>query len=190
MVKVPPWQLPSSAAVCTQGARLAALDSSSLPGRGKRPSRWAPSDCLGCSSAPPPKPPIFTAFDDSGVDIHPGCTLGRGVTIDHATGVTLGETCVVGDNVYIMHDVTLGATGKAKEHDRHPKIGRGVFLGAKCTVLGNIRIGDGATIAAAALVNKPVPDGYTAVGMPARLIAPKGAKGESTRSQLDLGRAK
>jgi serine O-acetyltransferase len=125
--------------------------------------------------------------DVFGVDIHPGCKLGRGVTIDHATGVTLGETCVVGDNVYIMHDVTLGATGKAKEHDRHPKIGRGVFLGAKCTVLGNIRIGDGATIAAAALVNKPVPDGYTAVGMPARMIAPKG---ESTRSQMDLGRAK
>jgi len=122
-----------------------------------------------------------------GIDIHPGCTLGRGVTIDHGTGVTLGETCIVGDDVYIMHDVTLGATGKAEGHDRHPKVGRGAFLGAKSTVLGNIRVGEGATIAAAALVNKPVPDGYTAVGVPAKLIAPQGA---STRTQLDLSRAK
>jgi serine O-acetyltransferase len=146
--------------------------------------------------------------DVFGVDIHPGCRLGRGVTIDHATGprqptrldaraigrrrplrhalththvasarfeagVTLGETCVVGDNVYLMHDVTLGATGTSDAHDRHPKVGNGVFLGAKCTVLGNIEIGDGATVAAAALVNKPVPAGYTAVGVPAKLIAPK-----------------
>ena len=89
-----------------------------------------------------------------------------------------------------MHDVTLGATGTGTEHDRHPKIGRGVFLGAKSTVLGNIQIGDGATIAAAALVNKPVPAGYTAVGVPAKLIAPKGSDGQSTRSSMDLSRAK
>jgi len=127
--------------------------------------------------------------DVFGIDIHPGCVLGRGVTIDHGTGVTLGETCVIGDNVYIMHDVTLGATGKAGIFDRHPKVGTGAFLGAKCTVLGNVRVGNGATVAAAALVNKPVPDGYTAVGVPARLIAPSG-EGISTRSQLDLGKAK
>jgi serine acetyltransferase len=176
------------------------LGSCASPGRARRlwAARYSQEEGGPLGAQPPPrvleltasKAAGLTAFDRAGVDIHPGCKLGRGVTIDHATGVTLGETCVVGDNVYIMHDVTLGATGKAKEHDRHPKIGRGVFLGAKCTVLGNIRIGDGATIAAAALVNKPVPDGYTAVGMPARLIAPKGAQGESTRSQLDLGRAK
>lgn len=122
------------------------------------------------------------ASDVFGVDIHPGCRLGRGVTVDHATGVTLGETCVVGNNVYIMHDVTLGATGTGTEFDRHPKVGDGVFLGAKCTVLGNIEIGDGATIAAAALVNKPVPAGYTAVGLPARLIPPK--------ATMDLSKAK
>ena len=72
-----------------------------------------------------------------------------------------------------MHDVTLGATGTDSGFDRHPKIGDGVFLGAKCTLLGNIHIGDGATVAAAALVNRPVPAGYTAVGIPAKLIAPK-----------------
>ncbi len=60
--------------------------------------------------------------DVYGVDIHPGCTLGSGITIDHATGVTLGETCVIGDNVYIMHDVTLGATGNSSDFDRHPKV--------------------------------------------------------------------
>lgn len=125
--------------------------------------------------------------DVYGVDIHPGCVIGRGVTVDHATGVTLGETCVIGDNVYLMHDVTLGATGTGKEFDRHPKIRDGVFLGAKSTVLGNVEIGQGATVAAAALVNKPVPAGYTAVGIPAKLIPPKDV---STRSALDLGKAK
>ena len=88
------------------------------------------------------------AADVFGVDIHPGCVLGRGVTVDHATGLTLGETCVIGNDVYLMHDVTLGATGTGTEFDRHPKVGDGVFLGAKCTVLGNIHIGEGATIAA------------------------------------------
>ena len=111
--------------------------------------------------------------DVFGVDIHPGCVIGRGVTVDHATGVTLGETCVIGDNVYLMHDVTLGATGTSKDFDRHPKVRDNVFLGAKSTVLGNVEIGEGATIAAAALVNKPVPAGHTAVGVPARIIAPK-----------------
>jgi len=114
--------------------------------------------------------------DVYGVDIHPGCKLGRGITIDHATGVVLGETCVIGDRVYLMHDVTLGATGTSDDFDRHPKVGNDVFLGAKCTVLGNIQVGDGATVAAGALVNKPVPAGHTAVGVPARLIAPKPEK--------------
>ena len=75
-----------------------------------------------------------------------------------------------------MHDVTLGATGTSDDFDRHPKVGNDVFLGAKCTVLGNIQVGDGATVAAGALVNKPVPAGHTAVGVPARLIAPKPEK--------------
>lgn len=135
------------------------------------------------------------AADVFGVDIHPGCVLGRGLTVDHATGVTLGETCVIGDNVYLMHDVTLGATGTGDAFDRHPKIGNGVFLGAKCTVLGNVKVGDGATIAAAALVNKEVPPGHTAVGVPARIIPPKEGRGgagssQSTRSAMDLSKAK
>ena len=85
------------------------------------------------------------------------------------------------------HGLIAGATGTGKEFDRHPKIGEGAFLGAKSTVLGNVEIGKGATVAAAALVNKPVPAGYTAVGVPAKLIPPKD---RSTRSALDLGKAK
>lgn len=111
--------------------------------------------------------------DVFGVDIHPGCQIGRGCTVDHATGIVLGETAVLGDWVYLMHDVTLGATGK-QQGDRHPKIRDGVFLGAKCTILGNIEVGENAVVAAAAVVNKPVPPGYTAVGVPAKLIAPSG----------------
>ena len=121
------------------------------------------------------------AADVFGVDIHPGATLGRGITVDHATGVTIGETGTIGDDVYIMHDVTLGATGMSSEHDRHPKIGNGVFLGAKCTVLGNITVGDGAVIAAQALVNKPVPPGHTAVGMPAKMLPPRGFDGSAAK---------
>jgi len=71
-----------------------------------------------------------------------------------------------------MHDVTLGATGTSKDHDRHPKIGTGVFLAAKCTVLGNIKVGANATVGAHALVNKSVPPGYLAVGIPAKLLPP------------------
>ena len=111
--------------------------------------------------------------DVYGVDIHPGVKLGVGITIDHATGVVIGETAELGDNVYLMHDVTLGATGTSGQQDRHPKIGSNVFLGAKCTVLGNITVGDGATVAASALVNKPIPPGYTAVGVPAKFLPPR-----------------
>lgn len=108
--------------------------------------------------------------DVFGVDIHPGATFGRGVTIDHATGVVIGETAVVGDRVYIMHDVTLGATGTSPEHDRHPKVGNDVLLGANSSILGNVVIGDGARVAAAAVVNKDVPPGATAVGVPAKML--------------------
>ena len=128
--------------------------------------------------------------DVYGVDIHPGVKLGVGITIDHATGVVIGETAELGDNVYLMHDVTLGATGTSGQQDRHPKIGSNVFLGAKCTVLGNITVGDGATVAAAALVNKAVPDGYTAVGVPARLIAPNSFSEPEGAKPVDIGKAK
>ncbi|KAJ0081838.1 hypothetical protein Patl1_09676 [Pistacia atlantica] len=92
-----------------------------------------------------------------------------GILIDHATGVVIGETAVVGDNVTILHNVTLGGTGKVSG-DRHPKIGDGVLLGAGTIVLGNIRIGEEAKIGAGSVVLKEVPPRSTAVGNPARLI--------------------
>lgn len=110
-----------------------------------------------------------------GVDIHPGAKLGRGVTLDHATGIVIGETAEVGNNVGFMHDVTLGATGKSVEHDRHPKVRDGAFLSAKCTVLGNIEVGEEAIVAANALVNKPVPPRHTALGVPAKMIPMTGS---------------
>ncbi|CAN1135781.1 Serine acetyltransferase 1, chloroplastic [Linum perenne] len=107
-----------------------------------------------------------------GVDIHPGARIGGGVLLDHATGVVIGETAVVGDNVSILHSVTLGGTGKMSG-DRHPKIGDGVLIGAGTCVLGNIRVGEGAKIGACSVVLKDVPARTTAVGNPARLIGGK-----------------
>ncbi|CAI9088248.1 OLC1v1022528C1 [Oldenlandia corymbosa var. corymbosa] len=106
------------------------------------------------------------------VDIHPGAQIGRGILLDHATGVVIGETAVIGNNVSILHNVTLGGTGKASG-DRHPKIGDGVLIGAGTCILGNVRIGDGAKIGAGSVVLKEVPDRTTAVGNPARLIGGK-----------------
>ncbi|XP_030523675.1 serine acetyltransferase 1, chloroplastic [Rhodamnia argentea] len=107
-----------------------------------------------------------------GVDIHPGARIGRGILVDHATGVVVGETAVIGNNVSILHNVTLGGTGKVSG-DRHPKIGDGVLIGAGTCILGNISIGDGAKIGAGSVVLKDVPPRRTAVGNPARLIGGK-----------------
>ncbi|OVA20158.1 Bacterial transferase hexapeptide repeat [Macleaya cordata] len=107
-----------------------------------------------------------------GVDIHPGAKIGRGILLDHATGVVIGETAVIGNNVSILHNVTLGGTGKVCG-DRHPKIGDGVLIGACTSILGNVRIGDGAKIGAGSVVLKEVPPRTTAVGNPARLIGGK-----------------
>lgn len=106
------------------------------------------------------------------VDIHPGARIGRGILLDHATGVVIGETAVIGENVSILHNVTLGGTGK-DIGDRHPKIGDGVLIGAGTCVLGNVRIGEGAKIGAGSVVLKDVPPRTTSVGNPARLIGGK-----------------
>ena len=100
------------------------------------------------------------------VDIHPAARIGQGVFVDHATGVVIGETAVVEDDVSMLHGVTLGGTG-AQRGDRHPKIGKGVLLGAGAKVLGNIRIGDYAKIASGSVVLKEVPAHCTAAGVPA-----------------------
>ncbi|KAJ9568185.1 hypothetical protein OSB04_004151 [Centaurea solstitialis] len=106
------------------------------------------------------------------LDIHPGAKIGSGILLDHATGVVVGETAVIGDNVSILHNVTLGGTGKVGG-DRHPKIGDGVLIGAGTCVLGNVRIGAGAKIGAGSVVLKDLPPRTTAVGNPAKLIGGK-----------------
>lgn len=103
------------------------------------------------------------------VDIHPATRIGSGVFIDHGTGIVIGETAVIGDDVSLLQGVTLGGTG-AERGDRHPKIGKGVLLGAGAKVLGNIQIGDYAKVASGSVVLKPVPPGCTAAGVPARLV--------------------
>jgi serine O-acetyltransferase len=109
---------------------------------------------------------ISELFD---VDIHPAAKLGRGIMIDHATGVVIGETAVVEDDVSMLHGVTLGGTGK-EEGDRHPKIRRGVLLSMGVKVLGNIEVGEYSRVGAGSLVLKSVPPHCTAVGVPARLV--------------------
>jgi serine O-acetyltransferase len=109
------------------------------------------------------------AHSVTGIDIHPGVQIGAGFFIDHGTGIVIGETAVIGDDVSMLQGVTLGGTG-AERGDRHPKIGKGVLLGAGAKVLGNIRIGDYAKVASGSVVLKPVPAGCTAAGVPARLV--------------------
>ncbi len=102
-----------------------------------------------------------------GVDIHPAAVLGNGVYFDHATGVVIGATAHVGDNVYMLHGVTLGATGRPTEPGakRHPTVLRNASLGAGCTILGDVEIGAGATVGAAAVVSRDVPTNGTVVGV-------------------------
>lgn len=103
------------------------------------------------------------------VDIHPAVRMGRGIMMDHATGIVIGETAVVEDDVSIMQGVTLGGTGK-EEGDRHPKIRRGVLLSLGAKVLGNIEVGEYSRVGAGSVVLKSVPAGCTAVGVPATLM--------------------
>ncbi len=104
-----------------------------------------------------------------GVDIHPAARIGSGVLLDHATGIVIGETAVVEDNVSMLHGVTLGGTGK-ETGDRHPKVRQGVLIGAGASILGNIEIGAGAKIAASSVVLDPVPPHCTVAGIPARIV--------------------
>lgn len=103
------------------------------------------------------------------VDIHPATTIGKGVFIDHATGVVIGETAVIEDDVSILQNVTLGGTGK-ELGDRHPKIRRGALISVGAKVLGNIEVGAGAKVAAGSVVLNPVPAGCTVAGVPAKLV--------------------
>lgn len=104
-----------------------------------------------------------------GVDVHPAARLGSGIIIDHGTSVVIGETAVVEDNVSLLHEVTLGGTGKERG-DRHPKVRRGVLIGAGAKILGNIEIGMGAKVAAGSVVLRDVPPGTTVAGIPARVV--------------------
>ena len=104
-----------------------------------------------------------------GVDIHPAAQIGRGILIDHATGIVIGETAVVEDDVSILHAVTLGGSGKATG-DRHPKVRHGVLLGAGCSVIGNIEIGAEAKVGAGSVVLEDVPAHVTVAGVPARVV--------------------
>lgn len=103
------------------------------------------------------------------VDIHPAARLGSGLMFDHATGIVIGETAVIGQNCSILHGVTLGGTGKDDE-DRHPKIGNKVLIGAGAKVLGNIKIGDGSMIAAGSVVLKEVSPNCVVAGVPAKPV--------------------
>lgn len=109
------------------------------------------------------------------VDIHPGAKIGRGIMMDHATGIVIGETAVVEDDVSMLHGVTLGGSGKEKG-DRHPKIRRGVLLSAGAKVLGAIEVGEYSRVGAGSVVLAPVPARCTVAGVPARVIGCAGSE--------------
>ena len=105
----------------------------------------------------------------TGIEIHPGAVIGKDLFIDHGTGVVIGETAIVGDNVTLFHGVTLGGTGKEKGK-RHPTIGNNVFIGSGAKILGNITIGDNVKIGANAVILKDVPSNVTIVGVPGKIV--------------------
>jgi len=111
----------------------------------------------------------------TGIEIHPGATIGKGLFIDHGSGVVIGETTIIGDNCTLYQGVTLGGTGK-DTGKRHPTLGDNVMVGAGAKVLGNFTVGDGAKIAAGAVVLGPVPENCTAVGIPAHVVRRAGKK--------------
>ena len=120
----------------------------------------------------------------TGIEIHPGATIGKGLLIDHGMGVVIGETAVVGDNCTIYQGVTLGGTGK-HTGKRHPTIGNNVMVGSGAKVLGPFTVGDNAKIAAGTVVLDTVPENATAVGVPARIIYTGDAKKKTVCNDLD-----
>lgn len=106
----------------------------------------------------------------TGIEIHPGATIGKNLFIDHGTGVVIGETAIIGDNVTMFHGVTLGGTGNEKDKKRHPTIGNNVFIGSGAKILGNIKIGNNVKIGANAVVLKDVEDDRTVVGIPGYVV--------------------
>lgn len=117
-----------------------------------------------------------------GVDVHPAASIGRGIMFDHATGIVIGETAIVEDDVSILQSVTLGGTGK-ECGDRHPKIRKGVMIGAGAKILGNIEVGMGAKVGAGSVVLQPVPPHTTVAGVPAKIVG----RPESDMPSLDMG---
>ena len=103
------------------------------------------------------------------VDIHPGAKIGSGIMLDHATGLVIGETAIIGNNVSVLHSVTLGGNGNERGK-RHPTIGNGVMISAGAKIIGNINIGEGSKIGAGSLVIKSMPAHVTVVGVPAAVI--------------------
>ncbi len=120
----------------------------------------------------------------TGVEIHPGATIGKGLVIDHGSGVVIGETAEIGDNCTLYQGVTLGGTGKDLGK-RHPTLGDGVLVGAGAKVLGPFTVSDGSKVAANAVVLKEIPENSTAVGIPARVVKRDGERVSSPSADLD-----
>lgn len=106
----------------------------------------------------------------TGIEIHPGAKIGKGLFIDHGTGVVIGQTAIIGNNVTMFHGVTLGGTGNEKTKKRHPTIGNNVFIGSGAKILGNINIGNNVKIGANAVVLNDVEEGKTVVGIPGYVV--------------------
>lgn len=121
----------------------------------------------------------------TGIEIHPGATIGKGFFIDHGSGIVIGETAEIGDNVTLYQGVTLGGTGKQKGK-RHPTIGNNVTISAGAKVLGSFTVGDHVKIGAGSVVLKSVPPHCTVVGVPGRIVIRDGARVEDSRIEIDL----
>lgn len=128
------------------------------------------------------------ASSQLGLDIHPAARLGKGIMLDHATGIVIGETAVVEDEVSILHNVTLGGNGK-ETGDRHPKVRRGVLIGAGAKILGNIEIGACTRVAAGSVVLSDVPPYKTVAGVPARIVGEAGCNQPALSMDHRLGAA-